>query len=751
MILPRTLCALSIVVGCVNAFIAPSLTVGKGSGSKSATTECISEKASQQGIHGVETNNPRLLGDREPIRVYASSELRQRLRLSGKERRQRLFLPNQTLSDFEALHAAVGDAFPLGDLPVQLWVRKSTGSTEDGAEIPRTLVASTEQLKAVSQWAQANALELQFHLELDPSHVDPEPPRWLRDLPDVSDPLEWQMVSFYRFVSIGDPATYASMLTSLWRPLGVRGRVYVATEGINAQMAVPLEVFDRFVEATNSTPTLAGVYLNRDSVRSRAEFAALQNADTSIDNSSSSNLPFESLHVRVRDQIVADGGLDPLDWTNRVGKGMTPEEWHNAVDAPETVVLDCRNGYETDVGIFDTAEPLGTTFFRQSWPALAEKLKGVTPETPILTYCTGGIRCVKVAAYLEQEMGYKNVSRLEGGIVSYAKYTAAKGLVSKFRGKNYVFDGRMAERITDDVLSTCSQCGTACDDHYNCANAKCHTRFLQCPKCRTAREGCCSTGCINQRKSISLLPLNFKSKDMNTEVSTSIEDNMHDVKARLLQAKRGRWLYPQPFQSATLNMKFDQVLEKVEQSTSSTAEVQELSLIMQLCNAKKVLLYINDSESGISLIQQLESCTSIHGIVAIVPDEHTKNAITSTVKDTELRILVKNIDKSANFLEFLSSNLIENSMFDHIHCTGFENISELIHVYASVMQEKILANSGLASFSLHQTGLHNADAFRKYLITDKGRVEVSSLVLEGSDSDPVSGGILFCRWKGGNS
>jgi predicted sulfurtransferase len=213
------------------------------------------------------------------------------------------------------------------------------------------------------------------------------------------------MVSFYKFTEISDPAAFAAMLTALWRPLGCRGRVYVAQEGINAQMAVPLVVMDRFTAATNSIDRLAGVYLNCDrpvvhgglssldnsgsrtssssdssdsSSSSSSDSTSSSSSDTdssdagssdsaSSDSASSSDeqeLPFEALHVRVRDQIVADGLDTPLDWSSRIGTGLTPEQWHERVDAPDTVVLDCRNGYETSVGIFDTAQPLDTAFFR---------------------------------------------------------------------------------------------------------------------------------------------------------------------------------------------------------------------------------------------------------------------------------------------------------------------------------------------------------------------------------------------------
>jgi UPF0176 protein len=213
---------------------------------------------------------------------------------------------------------------------------------------------------------------LHLYLELDPSYTDAPPPAWLVDLPDISNQQQpWQMVSFYKFTEFSDPPAFAAMLAALWRPLGCRGRVYVAQEGINAQMAVPLAVMDRFTAATNSIERLAGVYLNCDRPVVHGGLSSFDssssNADSDTVDSTSSDeqeLPFEALHVRVRDQIVADGFSTPLDWTSRIGTGLSPEQWHERVDAPDTVVLDCRNGYETSVGIFDTAQPLDTAFFR---------------------------------------------------------------------------------------------------------------------------------------------------------------------------------------------------------------------------------------------------------------------------------------------------------------------------------------------------------------------------------------------------
>ncbi len=109
-------------------------------------------------------------------------------------------------------------------------------------------------------------------------------------------------------------------------------------------------------------------------------------------------------------------------------------------------------------------------------------------------YCTGGIRCEKASAYFKHQ-GFKNVYQLEGGIINYAKQIQEEGLESKFIGKNFVFDHRLGERITDDIVSQCHQCGKPCDNHTNCENEGCHLLFIQCDECKAAMENCCSDEC----------------------------------------------------------------------------------------------------------------------------------------------------------------------------------------------------------------------------------------------------------------
>jgi UPF0176 protein len=122
-------------------------------------------------------------------------------------------------------------------------------------------------------------------------------------------------------------------------------------------------------------------------------------------------------------------------------------------------------------------------------------------------YCTGGIRCEKASAYFKHQ-GFKNVYQLEGGIIEYTRQIKEENIESKFIGKNFVFDYRLGERITDDIVSQCHQCGKPCDNHTNCANEGCHLLFIQCNECKAAMENCCSTEC----QEIIHLPLNEQIK-----------------------------------------------------------------------------------------------------------------------------------------------------------------------------------------------------------------------------------------------
>lgn len=285
-------------------------------------------------------------------------------------------------------------------------------------------------------------------------------------------------LSFYRYVILEDPHALRDELFSKWTELNVFGRIYLAHEGINAQMSVPEANLEKF----------------RDQLYADTRFKNVPFKIAVEDNGKS----FYKLIVRTRNKIVADGLKDDAFDVTNVGTHLTAEEWNEAMESEgpgkkNPIVVDMRNFYESEVGRFENAICPEAHSFRQELPMVVDILKG-KEDKKILLYCTGGIRCEKASAYLKHH-GFKDVNQLYGGIIEYARQVKSKGLESKFKGKNFVFDERMGERITDDVISKCYQCGSLSDFHLNCANDACHLLFIQCDSCREKFEACCSEEC----------------------------------------------------------------------------------------------------------------------------------------------------------------------------------------------------------------------------------------------------------------
>jgi len=210
---------------------------------------------------------------------------------------------------------------------------------------------------------------------------------------------------------------------------------------------------------------------------------------------------FYKLIVKVREKIVADGIKDPSFNPSNTGKYLNAAEFNEAIQKEDTIVIDMRNHYESEVGRFDRAFCPDADTFREELPLVIDHLKG-QEDKKIIMYCTGGIRCEKASAYFKHK-GFKDVNHLRGGIIQYAKEIKEQGLESKFKGINFVFDERIGERITTDVLSNCHQCGKPCDTHVNCKNDDCHLLFIQCDACAQTMKGCCTPECV----SISELPI----------------------------------------------------------------------------------------------------------------------------------------------------------------------------------------------------------------------------------------------------
>ncbi|HEX9981442.1 MAG TPA: rhodanese-related sulfurtransferase [Flavobacterium sp.] len=282
-------------------------------------------------------------------------------------------------------------------------------------------------------------------------------------------------LSFYAYAHIENPTQFRNELFLAWNPLDVLGRIYVAHEGINAQLSVPADHFYEFKDSIEQYDFMRGLRLN----------IAVEHDDHS----------FLKLTVKVRDKIVADGLNDEtFDVTNK-GIHLKASEFNQLLEDPDTIVVDMRNHYESEIGHFKKAIRPDVDTFRESLPIIEDQLSEHKEDKKLLMYCTGGIRCEKASAYFKHK-GFRNVYQLEGGIIEYARQVKEEGLESKFIGKNFVFDHRLGERITDDVVSQCHQCGKPCDEHTNCANEGCHLLFIQCEECAATMEGCCSTQCV---------------------------------------------------------------------------------------------------------------------------------------------------------------------------------------------------------------------------------------------------------------
>jgi UPF0176 protein len=297
-------------------------------------------------------------------------------------------------------------------------------------------------------------------------------------------------ISFYRYFFIENPVLFRDELYKKMEALKVFGRVYVAHEGINAQVSFPESNTEKFISAIEATEGLQGLRLNI-----ALQHQAKENMRPAAGKS------FWVLKIKVRDKIVADGITDDtFDMANR-GKYVSAEEFNSLSEDENTIIVDMRNHYEYEVGRFEKAIEIPSDTFRQQLPMAVDMLKDAK-EKNIIMYCTGGIRCEKASAFMLHN-GFKNVFHLEGGIINYANNVKEKELPNKFHGKNFVFDDRLGERITDEVIAKCHQCGEPADTHTNCLNDGCHLLFIQCESCKEKMQGCCSEAC----KEIYALPV----------------------------------------------------------------------------------------------------------------------------------------------------------------------------------------------------------------------------------------------------
>lgn len=302
-------------------------------------------------------------------------------------------------------------------------------------------------------------------------------------------------ISFYQYFSISNPVLFRDEMYKALDELKVFGRIYIAAEGINAQISVPDNNLQAFKNYLNTIPALTNIRLN-----------------IAVDDDGKS---FWVLKIKVREKIVADGITDPGFSMQNKGRYVDAAQMNEFLKSEDTIVIDMRNHYEYEVGHFKNAIEIPSDTFREQLPMAVEMMKE-NKDKNIIMYCTGGIRCEKASAYMLHH-GFNHVYHLEGGIINYARQTKANGLDTKFIGKNFVFDDRLGERITDEIIAKCHQCGKPADTHTNCNNNGCHLLFIQCSECKQAFDGCCSETC----KTVYNMPL-----DEQKELRKGIDKGM---------------------------------------------------------------------------------------------------------------------------------------------------------------------------------------------------------------------------------
>ena len=316
-------------------------------------------------------------------------------------------------------------------------------------------------------------------------------------------------ISFYQYANIENPKQFRDDLYKSLLEIGVFGRIYVASEGINAQISVLTANFDQLKAHLDTIDFLKDIRLN-----------------IAVEDDGKS---FYKLIIKVRHKIVADGLNDSTFDVTDKGTHVKAPKFNELASDPNTVIVDMRNHYESEVGHFKDAIVPQVETFREELPFVEELLHDQKDKN-LLLYCTGGIRCEKASAYFRHK-GFKNVYQLEGGIINYTRQVQKEGLENKFIGKNFVFDERLGERITEDIVSNCHQCGKPADRHINCANDACHLLFIQCEECASKLEDCCSNKCHDFSK----LPKEERSRLRITETFNGTKFSKNTASKNLLR------------------------------------------------------------------------------------------------------------------------------------------------------------------------------------------------------------------------
>ena len=289
---------------------------------------------------------------------------------------------------------------------------------------------------------------------------------------------KYKVISFYKYVDVENPKSLATEHLDWCLANGVKGKVYLAKEGISGSVFGNDEVTSKYKNQLKSYKIFENVWFK----------------ETPTDQ-----VAFNKMHVRVKNEIVNSGlNKTSLEYT---APKLTPEQLLKFYEhKKDFVIVDARNWYESKIGKFKNAITPQITHFRE-WPKVVESLSEYKDKT-IVTYCTGGIRCEKASAYM-REQGFKDVYQIDGGILNYIQQFPD----TYWEGGMFVFDDRRVfEPNTKEELkytANCHFCGKPTSYHINCHNIDCDKIIVCCHDCKIENEYCCCDECRaskNKRK-----------------------------------------------------------------------------------------------------------------------------------------------------------------------------------------------------------------------------------------------------------
>lgn len=279
------------------------------------------------------------------------------------------------------------------------------------------------------------------------------------------------ILAYYHLITIDAPHEEVARHQAFFAGKDATSRIYISHKGINGQMSAAKDDAQAYINWMQSRPEFADLVFKIDEYHEHV---------------------FPRLTIKYRPNLVAFD--KEVDLTKR-GEHVDPLTWKEMLEKEDGhLLLDVRNDYEWKIGHFENAELPPCESFRD-FDAYAEQLKETNDPktTPVMMYCTGGIRCELYSSIL-MEKGFEKVYQLDGGVINYGK----KAGHSHWLGKLFVFDDRLSVSISDEASSTigkCHHCESPNDSYYNCANMDCNALFLCCPVCLNQFKGCCQESC----------------------------------------------------------------------------------------------------------------------------------------------------------------------------------------------------------------------------------------------------------------